>query len=410
MKFRITGRHDSLLLAGFTFALLVVFQRSLQFLFHVAGDVERTYGVALIPALLILTVMFVFHTNANRREMRMEAETAGREAVLARARTRELEQLMALGQALSRVLTNDALHEAIWRHLPALAPDADIWMVVRQDGGWDRVTDRAQTRWRAGEIEGVADAILQMSPERFDSPDGLEQDRFLCYVIMISGQAAGVIGVAPAGVAPEARRTIATAATLLGIALSNVQLFAEVREHGLRDSLTGCFNRAHGLESLDAELARARRSNTALSVMMFDVDQFKRINDEHGHLCGDEVLAAVGDRLRQVLRRSDVRCRFGGDEFMIVLPETPAAGAARVAEWIRGEMEQIAVAGRETTVTPTISVGIATAAAGEQSEAFLDRADRALYAAKAAGRNCVRAATERLAQPYPLAAVGGSRR
>ena len=83
--------------------------------------------------------------------------------------------------------------------------------------------------------------------------------------------------------------------------------------------------------------------------MLFDVDQFKRINDVHGHLCGDEVLAAIGHRLRQVLRRSDFRCRFGGDEFLIVLPETPAAGAARVAEWVRGEIEQIVVAGRDAT-------------------------------------------------------------
>src|SRR5205823_13841717 len=119
MKIRVMGRHDSVLLAGFTFSLLVVFQRSLQYLFNVAGDIERTYGVALIPALLILTVMFVFHVNASRREMRIEATTAAREAELARARTRELEQLMMFGQALTRALTSEGLHEAIGRHLPA---------------------------------------------------------------------------------------------------------------------------------------------------------------------------------------------------------------------------------------------------------------------------------------------------
>jgi diguanylate cyclase (GGDEF)-like protein len=350
--------------------------------------------------------MFVFHVNANRREMRAEAATAGREAAMARARTRELEHLMAFGQTLSRALTVDALHEAIWRHLPALAPDADIWMLVRHDTEWERVTDRAQARWRAGEIESVADTILTAPRDRFESPDGLEQDGFLCYVISAGGRTAGVIGVAPAGVAPAARRSIGTAASLLGIAMHNVRLFAEIRDHGLRDALTGCFNRAHGLEVLEGELARARRNQNPVSVMMFDVDQFKRINDEHGHLCGDAVLAAVGHRLRQVLRRSDLRCRFGGDEFLIVLPETAAAGAGRVGEWVRGEIEQIVVAGRDSRVSLTISVGIATATAGEQADALLERADRALYTAKAAGRNCVRAGISRPAHLYPLPTVG----
>src|SRR5258708_30971908 len=147
--------------------------------------------------------MFVFHMHANRREMRAEAATAGREAAVARARTRELEHLMACGQALSRALTVDALHEAIWRHLPALAPDADIWMVVRRDAEWERVTDRAQARWPAGAIESGADAILEASPERFERPDGLEQDGVLCYVISAGGQPAGGDGVGPPRAGPR---------------------------------------------------------------------------------------------------------------------------------------------------------------------------------------------------------------
>src|SRR5690349_6992317 len=160
MKFRIAGRHDSALLAGFAFALLLVFQRSLQYLFSVASDIERTYGVALIPALLILTVMFVFHLHANRREMALEARTASKEADIARARTRELEQLMTFGQSLNRALSDEALHEAIWRHLPALANGAEIWMLVRTDGEWERITDRARSRWIAGELEAIANGAL----------------------------------------------------------------------------------------------------------------------------------------------------------------------------------------------------------------------------------------------------------
>jgi diguanylate cyclase (GGDEF)-like protein len=392
MKLRITGRHDSLLLAGFTFSLLVIFQRSLLYLFSVANDIEHTYGVALVPALLILSVMFAFHLYANRREAHAEAAAAAKEAALARARTQELEQLMAFGQALSRALTLDSIHEAIWRHLPPLADGAETWMLIRRTDDWERVTDRAQTHWRPGELEGIADAVLHAHSDGLVQPDGIDAHAYVCFPVTAGGRLAGMIGLSRANLPPEVRRTVGTAATLLGISLRNVQLFAEVRDHGLRDALTGCFNRAHGLEVLESELARARRSNAAVSVLMFDVDQFKSINDTHGHLCGDAVLGAVGQRLRQVLRRSDVRCRYGGDEFLVVLPETPAAGATRVAEWVRGEIEQIDLARRFDGVKATVSIGVATWTLGESLDALLDRADRALYAAKGAGRNCVRAA------------------
>jgi diguanylate cyclase (GGDEF)-like protein len=342
-----------------------------------------------VPALLILTVMLVFHLSANRREARAEAAAAALEADLARARTRELEHLMALGQSLSRALTMDALHEVLWRHLPILSGNRDVWVLWRRDPEWERVTDRSATRWRHGVLESVADRISAAGVEAHHRPDGIDADQFVCYAITIGDRVAGVIGIESGPGVSEVRQTVGAAASLLGIALRNVQLFSEVRDNGLKDRLTGCFNRAHGLEALEAEIVRSRRAHSQLSVLMFDVDHFKRINDAHGHLCGDEVLSAVGARIRQVLRRSDVRCRYGGDEFMVILPDTSAAGASRVADWIRGEIEQIQIAG-QAGLKLTASIGAATAQPDERADALLERADRALYAAKAAGRNCVR--------------------
>jgi diguanylate cyclase (GGDEF)-like protein len=170
----------------------------------------------------------------------------------------------------------------------------------------------------------------------------------------------------------------------------NVHLFQETREHSLRDSLTNCFNRGHALETLDAELRRSRRSRQPLSILMFDIDHFKTINDELGHLRGDDLLRAVGAQLTRVLRSSDVRCRYGGDEFLIILPDTPLIGAQQVAESVRREIATLAMVAGGNTIAVTASVGVATAGPAELGvNALIERADDALYQAKRAGRDRV---------------------
>lgn len=383
-----------MLFAGLTLALLVVFQRSFQSGLNIAREVEQTYGVALTPALLILSVMLVFHQQAKRRELKLEAAAALLKVTLAQARARELEELMHFGRALARALSLDALREAVWLHLPALSAGADSWLVLRTDAGWERLMDKSCSRWPAGEIERLADLAAARPVLDQQNPEGLEQDGHACFVMVIGERPVGVLALGPGPRNDSARQKMGAAAALLTIAAKNVELFAEVRDRSVKDDLTGCFTRTHALEVLDGELSRARRAGTMLSVVLFDVDQFKAINDRHGHQCGDSVLAAVGQRIRQVLRRTDVRCRYGGDEFLLVLPETAANGAARVAEWLRAEMEQIMIVPSGERVAITVSVGTATTHGGEMAATTLiNRADQALYDAKAHGRNCVRSST-----------------
>jgi diguanylate cyclase (GGDEF)-like protein len=162
----------------------------------------------------------------------------------------------------------------------------------------------------------------------------------------------------------------------------------------LRDSLTGCFSRGHGLETLDNELRRATRTGHPVSVLMLDVDRFKTINDELGHQRGDELLRAVGAQIARVVRSTDVRCRYGGDEFLLILPDTPLLGAEQVAECLRREIGTLALAAGSRSFSITLSIGVAGAAPGElDPHALIGRADLALYEAKRLGRNRFSVAT-----------------
>jgi two-component system cell cycle response regulator len=166
------------------------------------------------------------------------------------------------------------------------------------------------------------------------------------------------------------------------------------REHELeqlayRDELTGLANRRFAVRQLHAEISRARRHGSELAVVIFDADRFKSLNDRHGHLAGDEVLRGLADRIRGRLREEDVAARFGGEEFLVLLPDTAAEGAAAVAEDLRAAVAAEPFSIGRIALPLTVSAGYA-AWEGEDLERLVARADRGLYAAKEAGRDCVR--------------------
>ncbi len=165
---------------------------------------------------------------------------------------------------------------------------------------------------------------------------------------------------------------------------------ARLEELSARDGLTGLFNRRHLETRLEEEFARACRHGESLSVLMFDVDHFKEVNDEHGHRAGDEILRALADRTHLLLPASDVGGRYGGEEFTLLLPETDGAGAMAVAERLRRAVAELPFIVHDGELTVTISIGASTLGPDVAShEALLDVADRALYRAKHAGRNQV---------------------
>ena len=389
--------QDRLLIAGLAVALIVVFARQELILIDRAREVERTSGLGLIPALLILVVVFLFHQQGKRQEAKAQAAASQAGAAIAEARAEEMERLVTFGQALGRSLDLEAIRDVVTQHLPKLAGTDDAWAMMRTDRHWQALAGTARENRREVERNREQLAVRALDGELRSATDPVSMEGHLCVPMTAGGLAVGVLGVPDsAGPFTEGRRrALAATAALLGIALRNAQLFQELREHSLRDGLTSCFNRTHALEVLDVELRRARRSQMPLSLIMFDLDHFKEVNDRYGHLCGDAVLAAVGGRMRDVLRGSDLKCRYGGEEFLVLLPETPLEGAKRVADSLRRELADLPIHWKDETLGITASFGVTVALPSEiDAEAIIGRADAALYRAKEQGRNCVRLSPE----------------
>jgi diguanylate cyclase (GGDEF)-like protein len=160
------------------------------------------------------------------------------------------------------------------------------------------------------------------------------------------------------------------------------------------DPLTGVFNRRHYMDLMTREQRRADRYCILFSVLMIDLDRFKRINDSHGHQVGDQAIRAVAEVARRTLRPTDIMARYGGEEFIITLTHTDTPGAIKVAERLREAVTEIMVETPTGQIGFTISIGISTHRRAALLEQIIGAADRALYAAKAAGRNRVCAATD----------------
>ena len=229
----------------------------------------------------------------------------------------------------------------------------------------------------------------------------------VCVPLATQGEQHGLLHLRRAPVALEddaaldaendRRQLIRSAAEQISLAVANLKLQDHLRQQSLKDALTGLYNRRHMEDALDHEISRAHRAGKSCSVVMLDVDHFKKFNDTYGHQAGDALLRGLGAFLRSHVRGEDVPCRYGGEEFILILPGATTEGAARRAEQIRAGVEADFRVPFDEGILPavTISLGVASfPSRGGTAEALVKAADAALYASKHAGRNRVTVSVE----------------
>lgn len=220
----------------------------------------------------------------------------------------------------------------------------------------------------------------------------------LAVALNVGGQPIGALSVQAE--ASDAYRSadldvLETLAATAAIAIQNARLFNQVQELATLDALTGVANRRHFFDLARREVERAERYHHPLSLLMIDVDYFKQFNDTYGHIAGDQALRAIAARLRDNLRENDVSGRFGGEEFLVLLPETESEQALQVAERLRGAIGARPITTDEGEVGVTVSIGVASCGGAGQRlsvEQLLKLADDALYVAKRRGRNQIQVA------------------
>jgi diguanylate cyclase (GGDEF)-like protein len=220
----------------------------------------------------------------------------------------------------------------------------------------------------------------------------------LCVPLIAQGEVLGLLsmerdadGKAAGALDPDPEHVAMLIAEQMALSLSNMRLRETLQHQSIVDPLTGLFNRRYLDETLRRELARAKREALPLSIIVLDVDHFKRINDEFGHDAGDAVLRSLGSEIKRYVRDSDVACRFGGEEFVLLLPGCDKQTTAQRSKVLLNTIRAMDVPRASQSIGPiTASLGVATFPEdGTEADALIQVADRAMYTAKRSGRNRV---------------------
>jgi len=392
---------------------------------------KQAYGaaladVAIAASLLAFTFRLAltqFHQQqeiAQRRKAQNQLtashQEVGRLLADSRRQTAEITQISELGSLLQACTSRNEVFRLIPERLRRLFPSASGCIALLSSSK-NRVESVA--KW------GICTADQIFAPEEcwalrrgciHAHPGGRSDPRCshllgegpsLCFPLIANGDAIGTLSVQdgdPPHPVPDpevdsnafARRChlAATVAEHIALALANLGLRESLRLQAVRDPVTGLYNRRYMQEFLDRELHSARRKHRPLAVMMLDLDHFKRYNDNLGHSAGDQALAAVGEALLRSVRAEDIACRYGGEEFTLILPECSLRQATVRAEEIRKRIKQYgAQLGQHPADALTVSIGVAAFdETTDRVDLLLKFADDALYEAKRAGRDRVVAA------------------
>jgi diguanylate cyclase (GGDEF)-like protein len=367
-------------------------------------DLLNKAGIAAILAatLAISALLFWLMTSV--------AVSESRGAELAK-RNRDAALLRTLSENLQSCVSSGESYEVIAKRMPLLLPET-AGAVFLLDAS--RTRNEAVAKWgapsagvedvfspedchavRRGRLYHVADSASEPNCRHFSgSPPG----SYVCAPLAAQNEVIGMMHLQRSGVPgqrwlckDEELFLINAASEYVGLAVANLGLREKLREQAMRDKLTGLYNRHYVEEWFGLELLRAQRHGRPIAAIMLDIDHFKRFNDSFGHEAGDLVLRELAGVLRRLARQSDVASRYGGEEFLVLLPECPFDAALRKAEQLREEAAKLKLEHNDRALgSVTVSIGVAAFPDhAQEAKALLRCADEALYDAKAAGRDRV---------------------
>lgn len=380
------------------------------------ADELRRAGLVSVAVIVVLALLFGgFGSWAIERQ--------SRRARLRRATEREYRRTQAeFGETMQIMRTEEEAHALVRRHLERTIADSDVLVLIRNNSA-NRLVASTPIDHDADLAERLVDAEpdaclavrLGREYEQGAATEpllrcelcGASASEVACMPSLVGGEVIGSVLVRHERPLEDTERErIASSVSQAAPVLANLRNLAIAESRAETDALTGLPNARSCRDNLKRMVAHAGRAVSPLSAVMIDLDHFKQVNDRYGHGAGDDVLAATGEVLRAALRDSDFGGRYGGEEFLVLLPVTEHAGALALAEKLRAGIAALELSQPDLKVTA--SFGIATYPLDAlDADALVRMADRALYAAKSAGRNRVELIGAGADEPSPQPAADG---